>query len=184
MGGQRYLAYSTSSSVTTSGSGANSQVGSVPGSGLASGNTSQFSCPTVGVNNIAPANFQSYGVGNFRVCSSTQNQADVEIYGFENMNANTATYDQVCVFPAQTAQTGTDQEITFWKPNVNQSGAPWYICQAPSANGTVFSFTGIGWNSAYIVDGKDATLMQTCLIYGPGSSLCPSLPEYSFGIFR
>lgn len=130
-----------------------------------SSTNSKYSCPSSVLPNVAPYDYASSTSGNFQVCINPQTQDDVLVTGNEGG-------DSVCLFPANSSS-----------PLPDLQGLPTYACGASSATGLPFTFQS-PWNSAYIVDGKDAGLMRDCLHYGLGSQYCTKFPNFSYGIFR
>ncbi len=134
-----------------------------------------FTCPTAA--NVLPSGSASSTVGlndQYTVCTDTASTAQILVHG------QTSASSIVCVFPAQVI----DAAHIYTKPDLT-TGLPWYQCvdtsQLPtSTTGASFTFTGIAFNAAFIVEGPDVQTMQRCL-YTNAPGACPA---YSYGEFR
>lgn len=105
----------------------------------------------------------------FTVCTQASSAANFSVTG----RLSSPSVSKICAFPANVIN-GT-QVATVIDPS---SGLPAYNCETVKSNGpTFFSFSGLTFNSVYIVEYQNLTQMQQCLLQNNGG-VCPN---YSFG---
>jgi hypothetical protein len=156
-------------SVSSGAEGISSNSGS-NGGGSSSG-TITYDCPEQ--NNVHPDwDWMLDGTGHFRVCTQRGSQAGLKVHGMTRWST------QICVIPALSI----GQSLNIF---MNSSGVV-HSCGFPDSNGYRPSFSGINYNSVFVVEQQFIQQMQYCLASANYGS-CPSQngsAYFSFGAIR
>jgi hypothetical protein len=122
-----------------------------------------FDCPEN--NNIMGAS--TGDLSNYTACQNLSSESQVLLEGVGSYSS------EVCVFAAMTSGNNIF-------PVYSSSGSLAVTCVSMSGAEAQLSFSGVSFNSLYVVDQSDENTMYTCL----ADNEPDECPEYAFGEFR
>ena len=126
--------------------------------------------------NLVANSYSSSLSSEYYACSSPTTAANLRIFPADG------TSKTVCVFPAQVNNGLTSMFVI--NPYATPINRYAYQCTTIQSTGTDISFSGLSYNTAYVVSPNDAQTFANCIASGSLSTCTAAGVVFSYGQFR